>query len=248
MDARYLEGPPDPTVFQPRYSLANQLYVEPEPRLTDSPEALSRLVTMTSQEVAVALSHIEAWKLIADSSVQYALVLEDDVYFARGCVRTMNEAWAHLERRNTVLGSADLIYLSFQEAKRHNTGRPPSTVLSRPEHGLWHASGYVLSKAGARKLLDLLPAWGPIDMWLNHQFHRRSSSDQAPGHQAASGSPFNKRLLRASGPVSGRGLHEREARPVQRPFAPRACLLHRRAWIRTIGTRDGTVDAWLSML
>ena len=32
-------------------------------------------------------------------------------------------------------------------------------------------SGYVLSKQGAEKLLDLLPVRGPVDLWINHQFN-----------------------------------------------------------------------------
>ncbi|HVI41408.1 MAG TPA: family 16 glycosylhydrolase, partial [Anaerovoracaceae bacterium] len=36
--------------------------------------------------------------------------------------------------------------------------------------GLWHLSGYVLSRKGAEKLLRLLPCRGPIDLWINHHF------------------------------------------------------------------------------
>lgn len=36
--------------------------------------------------------------------------------------------------------------------------------------GLWHLSGYVLSREGAKKLLRLLPCRGPVDLWINHQF------------------------------------------------------------------------------
>ena len=45
-----------------------------------------------------------------------------------------------------------------------------SEFLFRPRRGLWNLSGYVLSKHGANKLLDLLPVRGPVDLWFNHQF------------------------------------------------------------------------------
>ena len=36
--------------------------------------------------------------------------------------------------------------------------------------GLWWLSGYVLTYEGAKKLLEKLPAYGPIDLWVNYQF------------------------------------------------------------------------------
>jgi hypothetical protein len=35
---------------------------------------------------------------------------------------------------------------------------------------LWEASAYILSRVAARKLLDALPANGPIDLWMNFRF------------------------------------------------------------------------------
>jgi GR25 family glycosyltransferase involved in LPS biosynthesis len=188
VDARYLAGLDDNELVRPHYSLADQLFVEPNPRLRDATDTRDRRINMTRQEVAVALSHIGVWKLVADGDVPYTLVLEDDVYFRRGFVRRLDEAWAHLMRRSVDRAPVDLLYLSFQEV---GTGRRSAEVspdlLRQPRGGLWNASGYVLSNAGAQKLLDLLPAYGPIDLWLNHQFieldvltTRRSLIEQRP--------------------------------------------------------------------
>lgn len=49
---------------------------------------------------------------------------------------------------------------------------PVSHELLRPSRGLWLLSGYVLSKRGAQRLLDLLPVRGPVDLWINHQFEK----------------------------------------------------------------------------
>ena len=170
VDARYVEGSPDSDVLQPHYSLADHLLVEPNPRLGNDIDTRNRHIVMTPQEVAVALSHIAVWRLIAAGDIPYTLVLEDDIYFRRGFVRNFDEAWATLVERSVDRGSVDLLYLSFKEAGEDPPSRSSSSLLRRPKRGLWQLSGYVLSHAGAQKLLDSLPARGPIDLWLNLQF------------------------------------------------------------------------------
>jgi hypothetical protein len=65
------------------YRIGDQLHVQPDARLTECfPE--DEPVRMTRQEVAVALSHVEAWKAIATGTDDYILVLEDDVWFRPG--------------------------------------------------------------------------------------------------------------------------------------------------------------------
>jgi hypothetical protein len=127
---------------------------------------------MTPEEVAVALSHIGVWKLIADSNVPYTLVLEDDIYFPRRFSRKIDEAWVALLERCPYPESVDLLYLSFKEAGDRSRIYQPSRPVGRPNGGLWQLSGYVLSARGARRLLDLLPARGPIDLWMNLHFNR----------------------------------------------------------------------------
>ena len=170
VDARSHKGLPSKELIQTHYSLADQLFVQPSPRLDGSMDAQARAIEMTPQEIAVALSHIEVWKLIAESDRPYTLVLEDDVYFRRGFARIFDNAWSELMQwcgQNTVV---DMVYLSYKEAEGVVPRSPFSTLLFRPVPGLWQLSGYVLSRRGARKLLDLLPVRGPVDLWLNHQF------------------------------------------------------------------------------
>lgn len=73
VDARYMEAIPDPAVLLPRFTLADQLTVDPNPLLQISDETRAHEITMTRQEVAVALSHIEVWKLIAAGDVTSVL-------------------------------------------------------------------------------------------------------------------------------------------------------------------------------
>jgi GR25 family glycosyltransferase involved in LPS biosynthesis len=171
VDARDYIGSPSPEELQTRYSLADQLFVEPNPLLTDE-IVRNESVTMTRQEVAVALSHIAVWKLIASGDQTYTLVLEDDVYFHRAFAPTVDKAWADLMDSYGPEDAFDLLYLSYKEAKTKAVKHVASDVLFRPRRGLWHLSGYVLSKKGATNLLGLLPVRGPVDLWINQQFDK----------------------------------------------------------------------------
>ena len=171
VDARYMEGDPDDKILQPCYSLGDQLLVDPDPRLPLDAKARAQRIEMTTQEVAVALSHIQVWKLIAAGDVPYTLVLEDDVYFRHGFARSLDAAWLALMRRSSGDAAFDLLYLSFKETgSGSQVKKETAGPVRRPEAGLWQASGYVLSQAGAGKLLESLPAHGPVDLWLNLQF------------------------------------------------------------------------------
>ncbi len=168
VDARYLKTPPDASVIIPTFTLADQLAVHPNPLLQIDKETRAREITMTRQEIAVALSHIEVWNLIADGDVASALVVEDDVFMAAGFARRLQEAWSVL---HTFDGEPDfdLLYLAFRDVgdEKPSASRGPQRRL---EPGVWEASAYVLSREGAQNLLDRLPVRGPIDLWLNMQF------------------------------------------------------------------------------
>jgi GR25 family glycosyltransferase involved in LPS biosynthesis len=170
VDARYLDGPVDAEQVRPHYLLADQLFVEPNPRLAGLEAAESERIQMTRQEIAVALSHIAVWRRIAAGAPGYSLVLEDDVCFCHGFARTADRAWAALVQEGQSTGAFDVLYLSYQEAITGAAKGPVSAGLFRPLRGLWQLSGYVLSARGAQKLLDALPVCGPVDLWINHQF------------------------------------------------------------------------------
>lgn len=157
--------------IDPYYTLADQLFVEPQPLLLPASFDLSRPIRMSDAEIAVAQSHIDVWRKIASSDAPYGLVLEDDVWFERGFGRLVDVAWREMQATDRAEPSFDVFYLSYKEV-RHGA---PKTTLSpnvfRPERGLWYLSGCVLSKRGAQRLLALLPCRGPVDLWINQQFH-----------------------------------------------------------------------------
>lgn len=172
VDAKtFLEEPSKDSDIDPFYTLADQLFVEPQPLVFPSKVELNTPIRMSRAEVAVARSHISAWRELAASSHAYALVLEDDVWFHTAFAQCLDQAWRDVIS-DPDKSSFDLLYVSYLEARHGAPKAFVSSTLFRPVRGLWYLSGYVLSRDGAEKLLRLLPCRGPVDLWLNHQFER----------------------------------------------------------------------------
>ena len=154
----------------PFYTLEDQLFVEPQPRVLPERVELNRLIPMTVQEIAVALSHISIWRQIAEGKQEYALVLEDDVWFRNGFAHQLDQAWEELIALEELKERLDLLYLSYKEVMNGAQKTLLSKNIFRPVRGLWYLSGYILSRRGASELLQRLPCRGPVDLWINHQF------------------------------------------------------------------------------
>ena len=156
--------------IDPFYTLGDQLFVEPQPLAIPTRLELNAPIRMSRAEIAVAQSHINVWRKVAKGNNEYVLILEDDTWFRSSFAKQMDHAWTEIVAENNLNGVFDVLYLSYLEVKH---GAPKSFLsnnLFRPVRGLWHMSGYVLSRKGAEKLLRLLPCRGPIDLWINHHF------------------------------------------------------------------------------
>jgi GR25 family glycosyltransferase involved in LPS biosynthesis len=151
------------------YLIGHQLYVQPDTRLEDC-FGVDEAIRMTPQEVAVARSHIEVWKTIATGSDNYVLVLEDDVWFKRGAAAAIDRGWRSAHRRCHAEGGPLLLYLSYEDAGGTAERADVCDALFQPKRGLWHLSGYVLSREGAATLLRAMPVVGPVDLWINFRF------------------------------------------------------------------------------
>jgi len=156
--------------IDPIYTLGEQLFVEPQPLALPTRLELTSPIRMSRSEVAVARSHINVWRQVAASKQDYVLILEDDVWFQSDFSSHLEQAWGEIKAERGRINNFDILYVSYVEVKNG----APKTFLSdnvyRPVRGLWHLSGYVLSREGAKKLLRLLPCRGPVDLWINHQF------------------------------------------------------------------------------
>lgn len=152
----------------PNYRLGDQLYVQPDGQL-EACFSVDEPVRMTRQEVAVAQSHIEAWKVIAEGEQEHVLVLEDDVWFTPRAPVTIVRGWLAALERCQEEGGPRLVYLSYEDAGGTAERADPCDALFRPVRGLWFLSGYVLSREGAAALLRAMPVIGPVDMWMNYR-------------------------------------------------------------------------------
>jgi GR25 family glycosyltransferase involved in LPS biosynthesis len=166
----FSQEPPKDADIDPFYTLGDQLFVEPQPLVLPTRLELNTPIRMSRAEIAVARSHINVWRQVAASNHAYVLILEDDIWFHSGFTRDLDQAWEEVVTECDKKGRFDVLYVSYLEVKHGAPKTLLSNSLFRPVRGLWHLSGYVLSREGAYKLLQLLPCRGPIDLWLNHQF------------------------------------------------------------------------------
>ncbi len=164
VDARYLVDKPDDELIH-EYSLADQLFVDPRPLPQGTLDARTLRIEMSQQEAVVARSHIGVWKLIAEGTSRYTMVLEDDAYFGWSFRKTLDRAWTQLQRHHEI-PAFDLLYLSYEEVREGADMDLASSGLFRPSRI------HVLSKTGAQRLLNLPPVHGPVDLLTNHQFHK----------------------------------------------------------------------------
>ncbi len=156
--------------IDPFYTLEDQLFVEPQPLVSPADFELNAPIRMSRAEIAVARSHINVWRQVAASNHAYALILEDDVWFHRSFARDLDEVWHEVVGHSKKCKKFDILYLSYCEAKYGAPKTSLSDNVFRPLRGLWHLSGYILSREGAERLLQMLPCRGPIDLWMNHKF------------------------------------------------------------------------------
>lgn len=156
--------------IDPFYTLGDQLFVEPQPLVLPTRLELNTPIRMSHAEIAVAKSHINIWKKVASGNHEYVLILEDDTWFHSCFATKLDQTWKEILAENDGKSKFDVLYVSYLEVKN---GAPKSFLsknVFQPVRGLWHLSGYVLSREGAKKLLSLLPCRGPVDLWINHQF------------------------------------------------------------------------------
>jgi beta-glucanase (GH16 family)/GR25 family glycosyltransferase involved in LPS biosynthesis len=153
------------------YSLEDFYFVDPQPVLSTLENRLGVEISESPQEMAVAQSHLNIWKQVANDGVT-TLVVEDDVQFLHNFDSRLGRIWAELSEVETREHGFDLLYVSYRSVDTGARKTICSESLFRPIRGLWWLSGYVLTPRGAGTLLDALPIKGPVDQWMNHQLGR----------------------------------------------------------------------------
>lgn len=171
VDALDFENLTDTEAVDDIYTLADHLYVDPRSVLPPGID-LEEKIIMSRQEIAVALSHIKTWEIIASGSDDYALVLEDDICFKPSFSSHVERIWSELNGIYNSDQLFDILYLSYNQVDCGAEKTSVTKNIFRIFRGVWFLSGYVLSKRGASRLLSQLPVRGPVDLWINHKFDK----------------------------------------------------------------------------
>ena len=119
-------------------------------------------LNLSKGEFGCALSHLGLWEKIVKENIQTAILIEDDI----NPNKNFNDYKTLI---NDLPKDWDIAYVSFL-----NTGKK-QYVKDRiyiPSCGFTTA-GYIINNKGAKKLLDLLPIVGPIDLYLLSLFRSK---------------------------------------------------------------------------
>lgn len=116
---------------------------------------------MTYGEIGCFLSHYTLWQHLVESDHSLIMVLEDDVRFTDNFRAKYNATLSQVDW-NTI----DFLYLG-RKAQGEGEEEVISSNLVKPKYSYW-TIGYIITKRGARKLLDAdpLPTLLPVDEFL----------------------------------------------------------------------------------
>ncbi len=73
---------------------------------------------------------------IINEKIEYALILEDDVFFDKDFAKTLNQIWLELPNNSIDGYKCDLLYLSFREVDRGLEKDNFSKNIHKPVRGL----------------------------------------------------------------------------------------------------------------
>lgn len=113
------------------------------------------VLNMSVGERGCCASHIKAWRLAATMD-RPLVILEDDAVVLPNFTDTLEQAVKEATK------DTGIIFLSNMDRGNPEIVNP---LLQRP-FWLWTTVGYIISPAGARQLLTMLPVNMPVDNWL----------------------------------------------------------------------------------
>lgn len=118
---------------------------------------------MTAGEIGCFLSHYSIWQKIVENNQEYVLVLEDDLRFEP----YFNLRAESLLKEAQEIGGWDLIYFGRKRLQDDEEYLEESQNFVKVRYSYW-TLGYVLTLAGAKKLLAVKPLENiiPVDEFL----------------------------------------------------------------------------------
>ena len=116
---------------------------------------------LTAGEIGCALTHIKIWELMVKEGIEEILILEDDVHLGTALIGVLN----HRDRL-----PQDYQHINFSTNARQAPFGDFVTDIYRASRHIerpYLTSAYLLTKAGAQKLLKLVsPLYMPIDNFI----------------------------------------------------------------------------------
>ena len=119
-------------------------------------------LNLSKGEYGCALSHLGLWEKMVSENIESCIIIEDDIH--------PNKNFIDYQKLLAQLPSDwDIAYVSFL-----NTGNKKfvGENIFIPNCGFTTA-GYIINLKGAKKLIDLLPIEGPIDLYLLSLFRSK---------------------------------------------------------------------------
>ena len=109
---------------------------------------------LSPHQKACTQSHWNIWKYIINNNIDYALILEDDACFDKLFYEKINQFWKDVDDNEW-----DCIFLNASE-EIHPTYK---WVLAREQY---LCGGYILSKRGANKLINIYTSCLHMSDWM----------------------------------------------------------------------------------
>jgi GR25 family glycosyltransferase involved in LPS biosynthesis len=124
-------------------------------------------VTISDTEIAICLSHLKCWRDFHQNGKQgnYALIVEDDVCFSDNFENKLKLILDSISNVNY-----HMLYVGYLPDAWSFEFEELNEFTYKIKNGVWFLSSYIISWEAINELLNRLPIFGPVDMWIQFQF------------------------------------------------------------------------------
>jgi glycosyl transferase family 25 len=128
-------------------------------------DAGGRIVApLSSGEIGCFASHLGVWRLVVERGIPAALICEDDALLSSDLADTVSELLSALPADWDIVRLCRAPKRAAHTLALMSTGRRLVQYSKIPSG----SAGYLVSKAGAAKLLRQRKAWAPVDVEISH--------------------------------------------------------------------------------
>jgi GR25 family glycosyltransferase involved in LPS biosynthesis len=117
---------------------------------------------MTKGAAGCVLSHYKCWNKIVNGNNDLVLVLEDDIIIDNNFIEKLN---IYLKE----IPNYDLLYIGYHDSLQK---KKYTDNIHIPEGVVFGTFGYIISKNGAKKMLEMFPVKGQIDSQMSRTYSK----------------------------------------------------------------------------